>query len=139
MTQKYMVARTAELIKKAGIPLEDSAGRPVKLCAASWRAGGVRSAMDAGVNEYTNMAYDRWTSEAWKSYMETTTVGLWRAAKMMVQSSGVVTKALLVGDLVASKLGEMADECMVNTANATLRSRAGARYEFRMQHHVRNT
>ena len=138
MTLKYMVARTAELIKKAGIPLEDSAGRPVELCAASWRAGGVRSAMDAGVNEYTIMAYGRWTSEAWKSYMEMTSVDLWRAAKMMVQSSGVVTKALLVGDLVASKLGEMADECMVNSANATLRSRTGARYEFRMQHHVRN-
>jgi hypothetical protein len=135
MSQKYMVARTAELIKKAGIPLEDSNGHPVKLCAASWRAGGVRSAMDAGVNEYTIMALGRWTSEAWKSYAETTTVDLWRASKMMVQCSGAVTKALLVGDLVASKIGEMADECVVNTANTHLRNRL----EFRMRRHVRNT
>ena len=62
MTQKYMVTRTAALIEKAGILLEDSTGKPVKLCAASWRTGGVRSAIDAGVNEYTIMAYVRWTS-----------------------------------------------------------------------------
>jgi hypothetical protein len=138
MTQKYMVERTSALIKKARIPLVDSAGMAVKLCAASWRAGGVRSAMDAGVNEYTIMACGRWTSEAWRSYAATTSVDLWRAAKMMVQCSGAVTKALLVGDLVASKLDELADECEVNTANATLRNHlSGVKYEFKMRHHVR--
>ena len=93
-----MVVCTAALIKKAEIPLEDSEGKPVKLCAALWRAGGVSSAMDAGVNKYTIMAYVRCSSEAWKSYTETTTLDLWRAAKMMDQCSGAVTKALLVGD-----------------------------------------
>ena len=133
-----MVVCTAALIKKAEIPLEDSEGKPVKLCAALWRAGGVCSAMDAGVNKYTITAYGRCSSEAWKSYTETTTLDLWRAAKMMDQCSGAVTKALLVGDLVASKLDELADECEVNTANATLRNHlSGVKYEFKMRHHVR--
>ena len=109
-------------------------GEPVSLCAASWRAGGVRTAMDAGVHEYTIMAYGRWTSKAWKSYMQTSNLDLWRAARMMVRCSGAVTKPLLVGDMVAARLGERADKCMVNLANATLRKYgSGQRYDFRVR------
>jgi hypothetical protein len=64
-----MLARTALLLKAAGIKCIDGAGNVVRLVASSWRAGGVRSALDAGVPESRIMALGRWKSSAWMHYL----------------------------------------------------------------------
>jgi hypothetical protein len=134
MDQLEMINRTNMLIRQAGIPLVDSTGKPAKICAASWRAGGVRSAMDAQVNEYTIMAYGRWTSRAWKSYMEMVPLDLWHASQMMVRCSVAAPKELLVGDAVAAELGLKLDEEMVTRANSALRKRStGKSFGFNMR------
>jgi hypothetical protein len=134
MGQLDMINRTNKLIRQAGIPLVDSTGKPAKICAASWRAGGVRSAMDARVNEYTIMAYGRWTSRAWKSYMETVPLDLWHASQMMVRCSVAAPRRLLVGDAVAAELGLKADEEMVTWANGALKKRTtGKSFRYSMR------
>ena len=69
VTRDFMVAKTAELMARAGIEFVDTAGKPMPVKMASWRAGAVRSAVDAGVGEATIRALGRWQSSAWMSYL----------------------------------------------------------------------
>jgi len=83
LSRSYMVARTAELLAAAGIGLQSEAGAPAPVKAASWRAGGVRSALDAGISGPMIMAMGRWRSLAWESYMLQNTEDLQRAMQAM--------------------------------------------------------
>lgn len=69
LSRSFMVSRTAELLSAAGIALQSEAGAVAPVKAASWRAGGVRSALDANISGPMIMALGRWRSMAWESYM----------------------------------------------------------------------
>jgi hypothetical protein len=69
MSRAYMVSRTTELLALAGLQAVDCVGNAVDIRAASWRAGGVQSAYDAGVSESLIMALGRWKSGAWRHYL----------------------------------------------------------------------
>jgi hypothetical protein len=69
LSKVFMLSRTAELLATAGIRCLDGSGEVVRLVASSWRAGGVRSALDAGVPESRIMALGRWKTSAWMHYL----------------------------------------------------------------------
>jgi hypothetical protein len=82
-----MTARTLGLLQQANIGLVDARGSPTTVKASSWRAGGVRSAVDAGISEQMMMELGRWKSSAWTSYLTHSSLDLrgaswamWRAA-----------------------------------------------------------
>ena len=75
---------------------------PVK--AASWRAGGVRSALDASVSGPVIMALGRWRSNAWESYLMQTTSDLKGAQLAMWSPLQAVATTLRVGDLVPNNV-----------------------------------
>ena len=87
MSRDFMVKRTARLMEEAGLPLRDEVGNLLKIKAASWRAGGVRSALDAGLSEDTIMSLGRWSSEAWKCYRRYTAGDKFYAAMRMVEKA----------------------------------------------------
>ena len=63
-----MVSRTATLLDRAQYFGVDGAGQRTVIKASSWRAGGVRSATDAGIAGPVIMALGRWRSLAWAAY-----------------------------------------------------------------------
>ena len=87
LSRDYMVRATARLITQAGISFVDAAGKPMAVRASSWRAGGVRSALDANVSDAVIMMMGRWKSVAWTRYAQTSyhdmqgvTASMWSAA-----------------------------------------------------------
>jgi hypothetical protein len=58
----FMISRAEKLRVAAGIKILNAAGKPIKVSAASWRAGFVMSARQAGVMPDTIRANGRWTS-----------------------------------------------------------------------------
>ena len=64
LSRSWMASRTAALCAEAGILLSDSQGRLLPVKMASWRAGAVRSAVDAGLSEPMIMQLGRWKSTA---------------------------------------------------------------------------
>jgi hypothetical protein len=58
----FMVSRAESLRAKAKISILDTAGKPIKVSAASWRAGFVMSARQAGVMPDMIRNNGRWTS-----------------------------------------------------------------------------
>ena len=83
LARDMLVSRTAALMAEAKIAFVDEVGSPMPVCAASWRAGGVRSAIDAGVSEAVIMAFGRWKSLAWHHYLLHSTHDLFSAALAM--------------------------------------------------------
>ena len=79
-----MSARTTTLLSAAGVRMIDGRGNAVKVKAASWRAGGVRSAVDAGMPEALIMDLGRWKSYAWMHYLLHTTHDIRAASARMV-------------------------------------------------------
>ena len=69
ITRDFIVHRLEKLMVVAGISCLDGSGAPVKIFAASFRAGGVRTAKDAGMAESMIMALGRWKSSAWMHYL----------------------------------------------------------------------
>lgn len=104
LTRDWLVKRTATLCKQAGVSMVDGAGKQLPVKAASWRAGGVRSAQDAGLGDSLIMYLGRWSSGAFKSYMCHSPVDVRGAARKMweahlsVQRSGSDSKAFLEVD-----------------------------------------
>ena len=80
LTRDAMVARTTALLKQAGIVQLDPDGAPCVVYSSSWRAGAVRSARDANLSDPIIMAWGRWSSSAWTSYLSKTAFDLRRAA-----------------------------------------------------------
>jgi hypothetical protein len=79
----WMMARTSDLLKQAGIELMDARGQITSVKSSSWRAGGVRSAMDANLSEVMIMELGRWKSSAWASYLLHTGRDLCAAGRRM--------------------------------------------------------
>jgi hypothetical protein len=121
-TRDFMVKRTVSLLALANIPSVNSLGRPVAVKAASWRAGAVRSAMEAGLSEVLIMEYGRWRSAAWKSYLTMTPLDLFGAAQRMSFASVAGTLgAQQVGVEMVAQLGASSDDA------------AKRRLDFRLQ------
>lgn len=68
LQRAYMVQRTTDLLAQIGVQFQDLDGRPVQPMASSWRAGGVVSAIDAGLPEDVIRTCGRWASSAWTCY-----------------------------------------------------------------------
>ena len=109
LSRDFMVQRTEALLQVAGIQVLDQAGKVAPVRAASWRAGGVRSAIDAGVSVPIIMVLGRWRSIAWESYYMQTKADLRSAQASMwrpVASGLAPPAALRVGNLHTSDLLE---------------------------------
>ena len=89
LTKRWMIAHTQSLLAIAGVPVVDALDRPTSVVAASWRAGGVRAAVDAGVAIPTIMAMGRWSSDAWQAYLQTSPEDLRVAVRKMWDSAGI--------------------------------------------------
>ena len=68
LSRTWMVSKSQALLLQANISFVDQAGRTAPVQAASWRAGGVRSALDANVPVPVIMEMGRWRSMAWERY-----------------------------------------------------------------------
>jgi hypothetical protein len=125
LSRDYMVSRTAELMALANIPSVDSSGRPLALKAASWRAGAVRSALDAKLSESMIMEYGRWKSVAWRHYLMHTPYDLLSAARGMVRASVADPGGpQRVGSSEAVQLGVVVDVQVVRRSERVLRQRS---------------
>ena len=86
LSRDWMVKRSAGLLAMAGVQFLGENGMVTCVKAASWRAGAVRSAIDAKIPSPTIMALGRWRSYAWLSYTSFTEAerdvamaSIWRA------------------------------------------------------------
>ena len=68
LSRNSMVVRASSLVSISSLRFVDSSGRPLRVLASSWRAGGVASARLAGVSDATIMSLGRWSSSAWLNY-----------------------------------------------------------------------
>lgn len=87
LSRDALVRRLGSLCRVAGVPMVDESGRALPLKMASWRAGAVRSAKDAGVGEAFIMPMGRWSSSAWRFYLLQTQVDLQGASLEMWRRS----------------------------------------------------
>jgi hypothetical protein len=83
LSKLWMLKRTRELCGQMDVSMSSQEGAPLSLRAASWRAGGVRSAVDAGQTEEMIMKLGRWKSNAWLHYLLHTTADVQGAARSM--------------------------------------------------------
>ena len=119
LSKAYMLQRTTGLLSQASIRMVDGIGQPTAVKAASWRAGGVRSAVDAGLNQAMIRAMGRWRSDAWLSYLSESPGDLRRAAALMWQSSLDLINGCVVGvrrsddDLQAEVPDSLDDQALV--------------------------
>ena len=106
----FMVQRTEQFLQLAGIQVGDQTGHAAPVHAVSWRAGGVRSAMDAGVSVPMIMMLGRWRSIAWQSYFMQTKEDI-RLAQAAIWRPTLSTPApCRVGDLVPSSVFQAIDD-----------------------------
>ena len=75
----FMISRAEQLRAAAGIVIRNTAGKPIKVSAASWRAGYVMSARQAGVFEETIRSNGRWTSVGGPLPYTVDTIGTYQA------------------------------------------------------------
>jgi hypothetical protein len=104
LSKEYMIGKTSSLLRAAKVAVFDELGQAMKIKAASWRAGGVRSALDAGVDSATIMAMGRWKSMAWTRYAMLSALDLQEAHRAMRSANSVSLRGVLVGDHLPSKL-----------------------------------
>jgi hypothetical protein len=91
-----MLAKSADLLVKAGISIVDATGVSVPVRASSWRAGGVQSAKEAGISDALIKSLGRWTSVAWFNYHFSSLRDFQVAARAMWRSPDP-SRALVVG------------------------------------------
>ena len=122
LSKAWIVARTVELMELAQVRFTDATGKIVPVKAASWRAGGVRSALDAGLSEQMIMRLGRWRSIAWTNYMLQSLSDVQGAARSMWRVSHAVESggALLVGEMRPASVFEEEDR----RAEAIVRGRS---------------
>ena len=89
LSRDWMVKRSADLLTKAGIEFLGEDGKASRVKAASWRAGAVRSALNANIPGTTIMELGRWRSYAWLSYSSFTETERDMAMASIWQSRGV--------------------------------------------------
>lgn len=108
LSKAWMLKRTKKLCEEKDISMSAADGVKLSLRAASWRAGGVRSALDCETPETMIMELGRWRSDAWRNYMLHSSVDVQGAARSMwgaphreksaARSMGVETDAELAAD-----------------------------------------
>jgi hypothetical protein len=86
ISRDFMVRRTSGLMSQAAVVLVDATGRPLSVRASSWRAGAVRSAVEARVPTPFIKAYGRWSSDAWNAYLLQAGTDLQDASRAMWSS-----------------------------------------------------
>lgn len=124
LSRATMVGRTTRLMEQAGVAFVDSMGRKLAVRSASWRAGGVRSAKDAGVAEAEIRALGRWKSSAWVAYLLHTCLDLQGAARSMWRASVVCddsVRGLRVGDRGAEDVFAVGEADVVDSVRQRLR------------------
>ncbi len=89
LSRGWMVQRTAGLIARAGLQSLGPSGERNVVKASSWRSGGAMSATMAGLPGPLIMAFGRWRSIAWASYVAFSTRDLEQAAQKMWTASDV--------------------------------------------------
>ena len=90
LSREFMISRSNDLLDAAGITVYNQAGVRAAVRAASWRAGGVRSALEAGVPAPMIMVLGRWRSSAWENYaMVTASDVALASAKMWTQAAKI--------------------------------------------------
>jgi hypothetical protein len=89
LSRDWMVRRTAELIARAGLQQLGPSGERIVVKASSWRSGGAMSATMAGLPGPLIMAFGRWRSIAWASYVAFSTKDLEQAAQKMWDASNM--------------------------------------------------
>ena len=83
LSRSWMVGQAASLLARSGAFLVDPSGRPLRVLASSWRAGGVASARLAGVSDAVIMSMGRWSSSAWLNYSVPNTSDIPKASDAM--------------------------------------------------------
>ena len=83
LSKAFMLRRTAQLVDLAGLTFVDAAGTWQVVKASSWRAGAVRSALDARVAPPFIMAMGRWKSQAWIKYVVDRGLDLHQTSQLM--------------------------------------------------------
>ena len=83
LDRDFMVKRTDALMQRAGISFVSPTGEKIAVKMASWRSGGVRSAMDAGLSEEMIRMLGRWRSSAWRNYLLHSSTELQGAARSL--------------------------------------------------------
>jgi hypothetical protein len=108
----WMLERTLDLMNKASVQFRDEQGQRIPLKAASWRAGGVRSALDAGISDQMIMRLGRWKTIAWSHYLFHSMSDMRGAAlRMWEVSHGIKPEVtLLVDKLRPDSVCERADQ-----------------------------
>jgi hypothetical protein len=118
LSREFMIARTNVLLVAAGIQVVNQEGAAAPVRAASWRAGGVRSALDACVPVPIIMTLGRWRSIAWENYLMQSVDDLKRAQLAMWGPPKAVATTLRVGDLVPIDVFVGADAEDASTHNS---------------------
>ena len=90
LTRDHMVARTEALLSQASIFQLGPDGKPTSVHSSSWRAGSVCSARTANVSDPVVMAWGRWSSSAWTSYLSQTSSDLLQAASAVWRASDFI-------------------------------------------------
>jgi hypothetical protein len=94
LSRNVMIMRSKELLNLAGITCIDRNNLPAPLRMASWRAGGVRTAIDAKIDPCIIMELGRWSSSAWLYYLIHTASDL-RGAGVRMWSSAIASTAMI--------------------------------------------
>ena len=111
LSRDGLVKWTAALLKAANVSFCAPDGTRMEVRAASWRAGGTRSAVQAGVTDPVIMALGRWKSDAWMCYLNVSPIDHLAASRAMWSSSGRATGNPLtrVSALVGNPLEDAID------------------------------
>jgi len=96
LSRAVMMSITKRLLDQAGIIVLSDKGAQASLKMASWRAGGVRSAIDAHLDPVLIMKLGRWSSDAWRSYLTHSCLDVRGAGSRMWMSSATVDITTLV-------------------------------------------
>ena len=89
LSRDVLVRWTLRLLVKANVRFRSVSGAPMEVRAASWRAGGVMTALAAGASDSFIMAQGRWRSVAWTRYVVPTSWDMQRSsAAMWIVGSG---------------------------------------------------
>lgn len=104
MSREFMVSHTVNLLRTAGVPLRDARGRETAVRSASWRAGGVQSAIAAGLSEQMIMELGRWKSHAWTAYLLFSSANLREASEQMTAAARQSSRVLHTADTPYSPL-----------------------------------
>jgi hypothetical protein len=98
LSKKIWAKRITELLDSAKLVIVGFDGTKAMVKAASCRAGGVRSAMDAGISQPLIMAMGRWRSLAWDNYVLHNASDLQSSMEAMWRERAPAKATIFVGE-----------------------------------------